>query len=80
MCSADISKNSFTNDEVDLILVEFTSARIQQYLYSSADPEDNNTLMIYLVKHHGYNYNKFIEKLKNDKPELYKRLFVKTGV
>lgn len=78
-CHSDITQKTFSENEMEMILQEFTSARIGQYLYSPADLKDNTTLMVYLVKQHGYNYAQFIEKFKNEKPVLYKKLFVKNG-
>jgi len=78
-CSRETPKNTISDNEVELILQEFTTRRIDQHLDSSATPGDNATLMAYLTTKHGYNYDQFIEKLKIDKPDLYKKLFNKTG-
>jgi len=79
-CHTDISKKNFSNNELDMIIQEFTTARISQYLYESEEPKDNITLLAYLVKQHGYNYNHFIEKLQEYKPALFKKLFVKISL
>jgi len=78
-CGADITKKTFSKNEMEMILQEFTSARINQYLYNPSDLKDNATLMVYLVKQHGYNYAQFIEALKIEKPTVFKKLFVKNG-
>jgi len=62
-----------------MIIQEFTSARIHQYLYTTGEPKDNASLMIILIKQHGFNYKKFIKQLNENNPKLYQKLFVKTG-
>ena len=79
-CYPEIKKRTFSNEELDAIVQEFTNARIHQYLYTNGEPKDNASLMVILIKEHGYNYKIFIEQFQKDKPALYQKLFVKTGV
>lgn len=68
-------KHKFTNDEIEVVVQEFTVLRINQFLRPSETLMDNRTIFLRLIQQHGYNPHEFWMQFKERKPKLYNKLF-----